>query len=133
MNEEARVINDFKKFLLRGNVVDLAVAVVIGAAFTAIVAAFSTGIITPLIGMIFSTDLSGMTFEINDSTFNYGIVLDALIRFVATAAVVFFFVVKPLQIINERRQRGEAVEDSPAPSDETVLLTEIRDLLAAQQ
>ena len=127
------MLNDFKRFLLRGNVVDLAVAVVIGAAFTAIVAAFSTGIITPLIGMIFSTDLTEMTFTANGSTFSYGIVLDAVIRFVATAAVVFFFVVKPLQVINERRQRGEGVEDGPPPTDEAVLLTEIRDLLAARQ
>jgi len=127
------VLNDFKRFLLRGNVIDLAVAVVIGAAFTAIVAAFSTGIITPLIGVIFSTDLTEMTFEINGSTFSYGLVLDAAIRFVATAAVVFFFVVKPVQVINERRARGEVVEDAPAPSDEAVLLGEIRDLLAARQ
>ena len=127
------MLNDFKRFLLRGNVIDLAVAVVIGAAFTAIVAAFSTGIITPLIGMIFSTDLTEMTFEINGSTFSYGLVLDAAIRFVATAVVVFFFVVKPVQVINERRARGEVVEDAPAPSDEAVLLGEIRDLLAARQ
>src|SRR5688572_17364161 len=106
-----RVLDDFKKFLLRGNVIDLAVAVVIGAAFTAIVAAFSAGIITPLIGMIFSTDLSEMTFRINGSTFNYGIVIDAAIRFVITAAVVFFFVVKPIQLLAERRRRGEAVEE----------------------
>jgi len=127
------MLKDFKKFLLRGNVIDLAVAVVIGAAFTAIVAAFSTGIITPLIGMLFSTDLTDMTFKINDSTFSYGIVLDAAIRFLATAAIVFFFVVKPVQVLNERRRRGEEVEDAPAPSDETVLLAEIRDLLAARQ
>ena len=114
------MLNDFKRFLLRGNVIDLAVAVVIGAAFTAIVAAFST-------------DLTEMTFEINGSTFSYGLVLDAAIRFVATAVVVFFFVVKPVQVINERRARGEVVEDAPAPSDEAVLLGEIRDLLAARQ
>jgi large conductance mechanosensitive channel len=74
-----------------------------------------------------------MTFTVRDSTFSYGIVLDAAIRFVATAAVVFFFVVKPVQVINERRARGEAVEDAPAASDEAVLLSEIRDLLAARQ
>ncbi|MFL6206533.1 MAG: large conductance mechanosensitive channel protein MscL [Acidimicrobiales bacterium] len=124
------MLSEFKRFLLRGNVIDLAVAVVIGAAFTAIVAAFSTGIITPLVGMIFSTDLSEMTFKVNGSTFHYGLVLDAAIRFAATAAVVFFFVVKPLEVLNARRRRGEAVADAPAPSDETVLLTEIRDLLA---
>ena len=127
------MLNDFKKFLLRGNVIDLAVAVVIGAAFTAIITAFSTGIITPLIGMLFSTDLSEMEFTINKSTFNYGIILDAAIRFVATAAIVFFLVVKPAQVIAERRARGEAVDDAPAPTDEAVLLTEIRDLLAARQ
>jgi large conductance mechanosensitive channel len=126
------MLEDFKKFLLRGNVIDLAVAVVIGAAFTAIVAAFSTGIVTPLIGMIFSTDLSEMTFKVNGSTFSYGIVLDAAIRFVITAAVVFLFVVKPAQLLAERRRRGDVVEDAPAPSDEAVLLTEIRDLLAAR-
>jgi large conductance mechanosensitive channel len=130
---EAQMLNDFKKFLLRGNVVDLAVAVVIGAAFTAIIAAFSAGIITPLIGMIFSTDFSEMTFTVNGSIFNYGIIIDAAIRFVATAAIVFFLVVKPAQVIAERRARGEAVEDTPAPSDEAVLLTEIRDLLASRQ
>ena len=127
------MLNDFKKFLFRGNVIDLAVAVVIGAAFGAIVAAFSTGILTPLIGMVIGKDLTEMTFTINKSVFSYGIVLDAVIRFVATAAVVFFLVVKPLQVINERRQRGETTEDTPAPSDEAVLLTEIRDLLAARR
>ena len=127
------MLNDFKKFLFRGNVIDLAVAVVIGAAFGAIVAAFSTGILTPLIGMVIGKDLTEMTFTINKSVFSYGIVLDAAIRFVATAAVVFFFVVKPMQLLAERRARGEATDDTPAPSDEAVLLTEIRDLLSTRQ
>jgi len=127
------VLNDFKKFLFRGNVIDLAVAVVIGAAFGAIVAAFSTGILTPLIGMVIGKDLTEMTFTINKSVFSYGIVLDAAIRFVATAAVVFFFVVKPMQLLAERRARGESTDDTPAPSDEAVLLTEIRDLLSTRQ
>ena len=126
-----RVLDDFKKFLLRGNVIDLAVAVVIGGAFAAIIAAITAGLITPLVGMIFSTDFTQMDFTINGSTFNYGIVIDATIRFVATAAVIFFLVVKPAQVAAERRRRGEAVEDAAAPSDEAVLLTEIRDLLAA--
>ena len=127
------MLNDFKKFLFRGNVIDLAVAVVIGAAFGAIVAAFSTGILTPLIGMVIGKDLTEMTFTINKSVFSYGIVLDAAIRFVATAAVVFFFVVKPMQLLAERRARGESTDDTPAPSDEAVLLTEIRDLLSTRQ
>ena len=127
------MIDEFKKFLFRGNVVDLAVAVIIGAAFTAIVTAIDEGLITPLVGMIFSKDFSTMTYEINDSTFNYGNVINAVIYFVSVAAVVFFFIVKPMQAVMARRARGdEPVEDTPAPSDETVLLTEIRDLLASR-
>ena len=125
------MLEEFKKFLFRGNVVDLAVAVIIGAAFTAIVNALVTGLITPLVGMIFSRDFTRMTFDINDSTFSYGVVIDAVIKFVSIAAVVFFVVVKPMQAIAARRARGEEpAEDTPAPSDEALLLTEIRDLLA---
>ena len=128
------MLEDFKKFLFRGNVIDLAVAVIIGAAFTAIVTAIVTGLITPLVGMIFSKDFSTMTFEVNDSVFNYGIVINAVIYFVSVAAVVFFFIVKPAQALMARRARGEEpVEDTPAPSDEALLLTEIRDLLAQRQ
>ncbi len=125
------MLDEFKKFLFRGNVIDLAVAVIIGAAFTAIVTAIVTGLITPLVGMIFSKDFSTMTFTVNDSVFNYGIVINAVIYFVSVAAVVFFAIVKPVQALAERRARGEEpVEDTPAPSDEALLLTEIRDLLA---
>lgn len=125
------MFDEFKKFLFRGNVIDLAVAVIIGAAFTAIVTAVTTGLITPLVGMIFARDFTRMTFVINDSIFSYGVVIDAVIRFVSTAAVVFFVIVKPMQAIMARRAAGdEPAEDTPAPSDETLLLTEIRDLLA---
>jgi large conductance mechanosensitive channel len=125
------MIDEFKKFLFRGNVVDLAVAVVIGTAFTAIVTAVVSGLITPLVGMIFSKDFTDMTFDLNGSTFAYGLVIDAVIRFVSVAAVVFFVIVKPMQAIAARRARGEEpIEDTPAPSDEALLLTEIRDLLS---
>jgi large conductance mechanosensitive channel len=125
------MIQEFKRFLFRGNVVDLAVAVVIGAAFTTIVNAIVSGLITPLVGMIFSKDFSDMTFTINGSTFAYGSVINAVIQFVAIALVVFFVVVKPMEAIAARRARGEEpTADTPAPSDEAVLLTEIRDLLA---
>jgi large conductance mechanosensitive channel len=126
------MLDEFKKFLFRGNVVDLAVAVVIGTAFTAIVAAVTSGLITPLVGMIFSKDFTAMTFEINGSEFHYGLVIDAIIRFVSVAAVVFFLVVKPLNVMTERRKRGEAPADA-APPTEAELLTEIRDLLAARR
>lgn len=125
------MLEEFKKFLFRGNVVDLAVAVVIGTAFTAIVNAIVSGLITPLVGVVFSTDFSDMTFTINGSEFMYGTVLNAILQFVAIAAVVFFVIVKPMQALAARRSRGEQpAEDTPAPSDEAMLLTEIRDLLA---
>jgi large conductance mechanosensitive channel len=126
------MLADFKRFLFRGNVIDLAVAVIIGAAFTAIVTAISAGLLTPLIGMIFSKDFSEMYFTINGSRFQYGLVINAVISFVLVAAVVFFVIVKPMQVMAERRARGEATDDTPAPSDEAVLLAEIRDLLASR-
>jgi len=122
------MLNDFKKFLFQGNVVDLAVAVIIGAAFSAIIAAVVSGLITPLVGMIFSKDFTAMTFEVNGSVFSYGIVIDATLKFVSTAAVVFFVIIKPMAAIAARRAAGD-VEDAPAPSDEAALLAEIRDLL----
>lgn len=121
------MLDDFKKFLFRGNVIDLAVAVIIGTAFTAVVTAIVAGLITPLVGMVFSKDFSEMTFVVNGSTFNYGIVINAVIYFVSVAAVVFFFIVKPVEAINARRATGE---EPVEPTDDVVLLTEIRDLLA---
>ena len=126
------MLSDFKKFLFRGNVVDLAVAVVIGTAFTAIVTAITTGMITPLVGMIVSKDFSEMTFTVNGSEFSYGLVIDAVIRFVSVAAVVFFVVVKPMALLADRRKQGEVSEEA-APPNEAELLAEIRDLLAAKQ
>jgi large conductance mechanosensitive channel len=127
----ATVYKEFREFISRGNVVDLAVAVIIGAAFTAIVTAVVEGLITPLIGMIGGKDFRQMTFTINDSVFSYGIVINAIIYFASVAAVVFFLVVKPLNVLQERRRRG--AEPPPEElSDEAALLTEIRDLLRAQ-
>ncbi len=126
------MLDEFKRFLFRGNVVDLAVAVVIGTAFTAIVTAVVSGLITPLVGMIVSKDFTDMTFTINDSVFRYGEVVDAVIRFASIAAVVFFLVVKPTTTLMERRRRGQASEED-APPTEAELLAEIRDLLAARR
>ena len=127
----AGVLKEFKELMLRGNVVDLAVAVVIGGAFTAIVTALSKGILTPLVGMLVGTDFSDMTFTLNGSRFSYGIVIDAVISFVLIATVVFFLIVKPMQMLAARRAKGEA--EAPEPSPEAVLLTEIRDLLRSRQ
>ena len=122
------MLDEFKKFLFRGNVVDLAVAVVVGAAFTAIVQSINDGLITPLVGMIIGKDFSRMTFELNGSTFSYGLIINAVIQFVCIAAVVFFLVVKPMQAVLARRAAGEPNEDVPPTTEE--LLAEIRDLLA---
>lgn len=124
------MFKEFKAFISRGNVVDLAVAVVIGAAFVAIVDAVVSGLITPLVGMIFSSDFSDMTFTVNDSVFRYGIVINATIQFLAVAAVVFFFVVKPLNTLAARRRAGQ--EEEIELSDEAKLLAEIRDLLRSR-
>ncbi|HEY6416077.1 MAG TPA: large conductance mechanosensitive channel protein MscL [Acidimicrobiales bacterium] len=122
------VYKEFREFITRGNVIDLAVAVIIGLAFTAIVNAIVAGLITPLIGMIGGNDFSDLDFTINGSTFEYGLVINAIIQFLFIAAAVFFFIVKPINMLNERRRRGEEPEPEEL-SDEAALLTEIRDLL----
>jgi large conductance mechanosensitive channel len=107
------MLRDFRAFLLRGNVVDLAVAVVIGVAFGAVVTAFVADLITPLIAAIFgSHDFSTLTFTINGSTFRYGDFINALIAFLTIAAAVFFFVVVPVNRLMERR-RSEREVDAP--------------------
>ncbi|MEY2423431.1 MAG: large conductance mechanosensitive channel [Acidimicrobiaceae bacterium] len=128
------MLKEFKAFIMRGNVVDLAVAVVLGAAFGAVVTSLVENIITPLIGIPGKTDFGSLHFTINDSVFRYGQFLNTLISFVSIAAAIFFFVIKPLNMLAERRKRGEAAEeDTPAPSDEALILAEIRELLRAQQ
>jgi large conductance mechanosensitive channel len=110
------VLKDFKAFVLRGNAVDLAIAVVIGAAFTAVVTALVDGIVMPLIAMIIGKpDFSGLTFTINDAVFRYGAFITEVITFIAIAAAVFFFVVKPMDALAKRR--GER-EPEPVPDDE---------------
>ncbi|MFB3915947.1 MAG: large conductance mechanosensitive channel protein MscL [Terriglobales bacterium] len=102
----------FKKFLFRGNVIDLAVAVVIGAAFGAVVAAFVKDLLTPLIAAIAGKpDFSRLTFTVNNSQFLYGDFLNAVVSFVLVSAAVYFFVVAPINAWTERRNRGEAPPD----------------------
>jgi large conductance mechanosensitive channel len=107
------MLKEFKTFLLRGNVVDLAVAVVIGAAFGAVVAALVADLITPIIAAIFgSHDFSNLTFTINQSVFRYGHFFNAVLAFVTVAAAVFFFVVVPLNRLLQRARR----EPTPDPT-----------------
>jgi large conductance mechanosensitive channel len=111
--EHKSIATEFKEFILRGNVVDLAVAVVVGAAFGAVVSAFVKDILTPIIAAIFGKpDFSNLTFTINGSQFFYGDFINVLITFLSVAAAVFFFVVKPLNYLIERRRRGQGDDDS---------------------
>ena len=122
------MIQGFKDFLLRGNIVDLAVAVVIGTAFTALVTAFTNSFINPLIGLVSGGGKTGGQLEINGQVFTYGAFITAVITFVMTAAVVYFFVVVPMKKVNELRARGEEPEPE-GPSEDIALLREIRDSL----
>jgi large conductance mechanosensitive channel len=98
-------VKDFKEFLLRGNLVEMAVGIVIGLAFAAVVTALVADLITPLIAAIGGkSDFSGLSFTINNSHFLYGAFFNALIAFVVIAAVVFFLVVKPVNALFERYQ-----------------------------
>jgi large conductance mechanosensitive channel len=131
------MIKGFKEFLLRGNVIDLAVAVVIGAAFGAVVMAFVADILTPLIAALFGKpDFGGLTFTINHSQFKYGSFLNAVISFVFVAAAIYFFVVVPVKHLTELRARrlaaGEDPDEATPVSDEVALLGEIRDLLRSR-
>jgi large conductance mechanosensitive channel len=102
------MLKGFKEFILRGNVVDLAVAVVIGTAFGAVVAAFVADVITPLIAAIFGKpDFGSLMFTINHSTFKYGLFINAVIAFVLVAAAVYFAIVVPMNAVAARRAKGE--------------------------
>jgi len=129
-----KVLQGFKDFISRGNAIELAVGVVIGAAFGGVISAIQTGLISPLIAMIFGKpDISEIwkIGPINEATINMGLVLNALLQFLITAAAIYFVIVLPLNKLAERRKRG--IEAEPArPSEDILLLQEIRDLLAAQ-
>lgn len=128
-----KMFQGFKDFIMRGNVVDLAVGVVIGAAFTTVVTKFTDGFLKPLIQLMGGgKGLEAGTFKVNDVPFDYASFLNAVITFLLTAAVLYFLVVMPLNVLAERRRRGE--EPPPkAPSEEVKLLTEIRDALLRGQ
>ena len=107
------MLKEFRQFVMRGNVVDLAVAVVIGAAFGAVVTALVADLITPLVAAIFGKpSFEGLSFEINKSRFLYGAFFNAVLAFLFVAAAIFFLVVKPLNVLAARRAAREP--DAPA-------------------
>jgi large conductance mechanosensitive channel len=112
-------MSDFKAFLLRGNLVDTAVGIVIGLAFAAVITAFVGDLITPLIAAIGSNpNFSALSFTINKSHFLYGAFLNALISFVVIAAVLFYFVVRPVNALMARRKSGPQPEATTRPCPE---------------
>jgi len=107
------MLKEFKAFVLRGNVVDLAIAVVIGGAFAVVIKAFISGLVTPLLAIPGgAASLASMKFTINGSEFLYGAVIDAIINFIVIAAVLFFFVVRPVNILMARRKTEPEVEST---------------------
>ena len=106
------MLKDFKAFLLRGNVVDLAVAVVIGAAFGKVVDSLVKNMITPILSIPGTVDFADLRFRISGSTFRYGAFLNEVIAFVSIAAAVFLFVVKPVNALMARRKTEPEVEST---------------------
>jgi large conductance mechanosensitive channel len=108
------MIKEFRDFLVRGNLVELAVAFVMGLAFAALVTSFVDDLIMPIVAMIIGEpDFSDLTFTINDAVFRYGAFINAVIVFVTTAAAIFFFVVKPLNALMARTKTPEEEEVLP--------------------
>jgi len=134
------MIHGFKAFIMRGNVIDLAVAVVIGAAFTAVVTAIVEGLFTPLIASIFNADSLKTSLLVplpGGGTLSFGLVLAAIINFLLIAMVVYFVFVLPINRMKEAQERRRAAlapagTETAAPLTELELLAEIRDLLAAE-
>jgi large conductance mechanosensitive channel len=127
------MLKGFREFVMRGNVVDLAVAFVLGVAFTAIVNAIVNGLINPIIAAIFGKpDLAQVAnFTINGAHFSLGLILAALFNFIVVAAAIYFIVVLPMNKLLERLAQGREPEPE-ARTPEVLLLTEIRDSLRAR-
>lgn len=135
------MLNGFRQFILRGNVIDLAVAVVIGTAFTAIVNGLVTGIFNPVIALIFNSgELAKAGLELRPAVgatpavfISWGLVISALIQFLLVAIVVYFALIVPMNYVKKLQARRAGVqEEPPAGPTDTELLIEIRDLLAAR-
>ena len=107
------MLKEFRDFILRGNVIDLAVGIVIGAAFGAMVTSFVGNILTPLLGLLSVPNFSTLSFEAGKATVNYGVFLNAVISFILVAAAIFFFIVKPMNAMTARLKKPEADTTPP--------------------
>jgi large conductance mechanosensitive channel len=129
------VLKGFKDFIMRGNVIDLAVAVVVGAAFASVVDTMVSNVVEPLLNAVGGAEAEGLGFRLvsdNPNTYmDFAAIINALIVFVITAAVVYFVLVAPMNTFQELRKRG--VEEPEEVSEEIATLREIRDLLAARR
>ncbi|NED94651.1 large conductance mechanosensitive channel protein MscL [Phytoactinopolyspora alkaliphila] len=128
------MLKGFRDFISRGNVIDLAVAVVIGAAFSTVIAAVVEGLISPLVAAIFGEpNLTAVgVFEINDAVFSLGLILDAAFKFLIVAAAIYFVIIVPFNKLRSLRAK-EAAAAEEVIAEEVVLLREIRDELRARQ
>jgi large conductance mechanosensitive channel len=126
------MLKGFRDFIVRGNVVDLAVGFVIGVAFTTVVTQFTASFLEPLVKVVTGGEgISAGTFEIRGVVFDWAAFVNAVIAFALLAAVLYFLVVVPMNRLAELRRRGEEPVE-PEPTEEIRLLTEIRDLLASR-
>jgi large conductance mechanosensitive channel len=133
------MLNEFKKFILKGNVVDLSTGVIIGAAFGTIVTAFTKGIIEPILKLLGGNPNVSLGLKIGEfvdekgvkvaNMLDVGMIINAVIGFLITATVIFFIIVKPANKLMAMLQKEEAAAPPPAPTADIILLTEIRDLL----
>mgnify|MGYP001183211403 CR=1 FL=1 len=125
------MLKGFREFAFRGNVIDLAVAVVIGAAFTALVGVFTDALIKPIIGIFLGGGVSAGTIEIRGQIIDFTAMINAIITFLITIAVIYFIFVAPMNKFRERLAQGKASaeEEAAATAEDIALLTEIRDLL----
>ncbi|HET8778879.1 MAG TPA: large conductance mechanosensitive channel protein MscL [Agromyces sp.] len=129
------MITGFRDFIARGNVIDLAVAVVIGAAFTAVVTSIVDNLINPLLGLLFNAESidDAMILTVGDAQFRFGAVVGALITFLAVALVVYLVFVLPMNMYRERQAAKAGIAEDEPVLTESELLTQIRDLLAEQR
>ena len=127
------MLKGFKEFIMRGNVIDLAIAVVVGAAFTGIVTQLTKSFIQPLIQVFGGGGLHGGAFLIHGVAFDWAAFINAIINFLIVAAGLYFLIVVPINRINAHRHRTEAAAAPTLDPEDLVLLREIRDLLKAQK